>query len=280
MSLEKKVFFSSKKALNFENFGERSSYLEGSGDEFAGLSEYVSGDEVRSINWRVYAKTGKLYVNRRYKQQDINIGVVLLLDANLNFGLQKSKLEVAIEAMSFIAKIALTHKDSFFYELYDKAPISKDSSLKSPKIGSMLASVEKIKTLIPSTKRVDTSGLDRALLRIKKHSIIFVAGDFFYPFSFEHSSKIHEIVPLIIRDRFEEEPFAVGTEGFGSFFSAEYLYLYFGKKEASEYRRAFLEEERVREGRFRSEGLKAIKLYTDDDLRSSLVRQFWERGWR
>lgn len=43
--------------------GEILSKRQGIGNEFFGVSEYIEGDELRRINWKAYAKTGKLMKN-------------------------------------------------------------------------------------------------------------------------------------------------------------------------------------------------------------------------
>jgi uncharacterized protein (DUF58 family) len=60
--------------------GERSSPLHGRGLEFEEVRDYVAGDDVRNIDWRVTARTGKPHL-KLYKQ-DQQRDVVLIIDCN------------------------------------------------------------------------------------------------------------------------------------------------------------------------------------------------------
>lgn len=66
--------------------GERTSSFAGSGYEFAEHRRYVAGDDVRSINWRAMARTGKLY--RKVFHEERRPQFYLLVDrrAPMRFG--------------------------------------------------------------------------------------------------------------------------------------------------------------------------------------------------
>ena len=49
-------------------FGRRASHVRGRGLDFEELRSYVAGDDVRSIDWRVTARTQKPYVRAVTRQ--------------------------------------------------------------------------------------------------------------------------------------------------------------------------------------------------------------------
>lgn len=66
--------------------GEHKSHLYGSGLEFEEVREYVFGDDIRDIDWRVTARTGKVH-SKLFKidsEQTINIAVDV--NPNMHFG--------------------------------------------------------------------------------------------------------------------------------------------------------------------------------------------------
>ena len=65
--------------------GLHKSPYHGLSQEFAEHRPYIAGDEMRRIDWRVYARTDRLYVKE--SEEETNAPVRLLLDvsASLNF---------------------------------------------------------------------------------------------------------------------------------------------------------------------------------------------------
>jgi uncharacterized protein (DUF58 family) len=51
-------------------YGRRASHVRGRGLDFEELREYVAGDDVRSIDWRVTARTSKPYVRVYSEERD------------------------------------------------------------------------------------------------------------------------------------------------------------------------------------------------------------------
>lgn len=65
--------------------GERLATEAGQSVEFHDFRPYQRGDELRYVDWRVYARTGRLYT--RLHQAERTIGLHLLLDASASMGL-------------------------------------------------------------------------------------------------------------------------------------------------------------------------------------------------
>ncbi|HIA00476.1 MAG TPA: DUF58 domain-containing protein [Myxococcales bacterium] len=87
----------------------------GSSVEFAEHKEYAPGDEIKHIDWRVYAKSDKYYV--KHYEQETNLQAMLLLDASSsmlyksNDGLH-SKWEYASIIAASVAYLLLRQQDS------------------------------------------------------------------------------------------------------------------------------------------------------------------------
>jgi len=56
--------------------------IKGFGQEFFYLREYVAGDEYRFIDWKSYARTGKLYI--KLFEREANLSIVFVIDATKN----------------------------------------------------------------------------------------------------------------------------------------------------------------------------------------------------
>ena len=84
------------------------SVFKGRGIEFAGIREYYRGDEYRSIDWKVSARTGKFHVREHIEERELQLVVALDLSASMAFGSgSREKRESAVEfaaAMSLAAE--------------------------------------------------------------------------------------------------------------------------------------------------------------------------------
>jgi uncharacterized protein (DUF58 family) len=81
--------------------GERRSRLSGSGGEFLEFRAYEPGDELRRIDWNVYARTGRLFSKVYHSERAAR--VYAAIDSSASMG---SKLEKARNTSSFLAGFA------------------------------------------------------------------------------------------------------------------------------------------------------------------------------
>lgn len=82
----------------------------GDGVEYADIRDFVSGDRVRSINWRVSARRQRLVVNERHPER--NTDVVIFLDSFVDVrGVGRSTLEEAVRAGASLATRYLERRD-------------------------------------------------------------------------------------------------------------------------------------------------------------------------
>jgi uncharacterized protein (DUF58 family) len=87
----------------------------GASVEFAEHKEYAPGDEIKHIDWRVYAKSDKYYV--KHYEQETNLKAMLMLDASASMRYQSpdalhSKWEYASIIAASISYLLLRQQDS------------------------------------------------------------------------------------------------------------------------------------------------------------------------
>ena len=76
------------------------------GVEFADHREYVPGDDLRSLDWNVYARFGQLMLKRFVEEEDLPIYFFLDCSKSMNFG-HPNKFDYAREVTAALAYIAL-----------------------------------------------------------------------------------------------------------------------------------------------------------------------------
>ena len=66
--------------------GEYLSTFKGQGIEFAEVREYIPGDDVRSIDWNVTARTGTPYVKKYNETRELTLIIACDVSASQQFG--------------------------------------------------------------------------------------------------------------------------------------------------------------------------------------------------
>jgi uncharacterized protein (DUF58 family) len=102
----------SRSLVNDVFAGEYHSVFKGRGMEFAEVREYLPGDDVRTIDWNVTARTGTAHVKKFEEEREQT--VMLLVDAShsLAFGsVRRMKGEIATEIAAVLAFSAIRNND-------------------------------------------------------------------------------------------------------------------------------------------------------------------------
>lgn len=92
--------------------GEYHSAFKGRGIEFADVREYQPGDDVRTIDWKVTARSGKAFVKSFVEERRLTVMLAVDASASGVFGsVGRSKSRLAAEAAAVIAMVASRHND-------------------------------------------------------------------------------------------------------------------------------------------------------------------------
>ncbi|HLU83749.1 MAG TPA: DUF58 domain-containing protein [Trueperaceae bacterium] len=93
----------SSRALSHQS-GERSSREPGQSVEFHDFRPYQPGDELRYVDWRVYARTGRLYT--RLYQADRAVRLHLLLDTSgsMSVGRKADFARILVQLLGYVAQ--------------------------------------------------------------------------------------------------------------------------------------------------------------------------------
>lgn len=92
--------------------GNYQSVFRGSGMNFDEVRAYVSGDEIRSIDWNVTARTGTPHVKKFVEERELTIMLLIDISGSGNFGSSHwSKREMMAELGSVLAFSAVRNND-------------------------------------------------------------------------------------------------------------------------------------------------------------------------
>jgi len=98
----------SRKMLRGRMQGERRSKKRGQSVEFADYRNYVVGDDLRRIDWNLYARLDKLFLRLFLEEEDLTVSLALDTTASMDFG-DPRKLLYGKRLCAALGYIGLTH---------------------------------------------------------------------------------------------------------------------------------------------------------------------------
>ena len=170
-----------KKQVNDLLAGEYLSAFQGRGMEFNTVREYVPGDEIRSIDWNVTARTGSPYVKTFCEEREMTVLLVVDVSASGAFGSQRlSKMDTAVEVAAVLMFTALKNNDKvgllfFADDVIKYIPPRKGRANVLRLIRELLAT-EPVKAATDITKALEFLG------RVQRRKcVLFLMSDFLGP---------------------------------------------------------------------------------------------------
>ena len=92
--------------------GDYHSTFKGQGVEFDEVRPYEVGDDVRSIDWNVTAKTGLPYIKRFAEERELTILFLVDVSGSQGYGSSgRSKMELAAEVTALLSLTAIRNQD-------------------------------------------------------------------------------------------------------------------------------------------------------------------------
>ncbi|MGC6423949.1 MAG: DUF58 domain-containing protein [Lentimonas sp.] len=192
--------------------GEYRSVFRGRGIEFEDVRPYQPGDNVRTMDWKVTARTGEPYIKRYIEEREQFFYLLVDVSASMRHGTHGRKAATVTEVCSLLTMAAIKNQDRvglilFSDEIEQIVPAAKGRS-HALRIMDELINFQPRKT---GTDFVETLGRFSHLVR--KHSVLFVVSDFLcdeYAKEVQHLAFRHDVNAIHISDNQIE---ALGATG-------------------------------------------------------------------
>jgi uncharacterized protein (DUF58 family) len=148
--------------------------------EFAEHREYVAGDDLRYVDWKVFGKTDKYYL-KQY-EEETNLVSYLLLDTSESMRYQSSaaplsKLEYAQCAAAALSYLILQQQDSVGLVTFDREVRALVRASSNPSHLKQLLHV--MEESVPERKTATGPIFHDLAERLKKRGIVLVFSDLF-----------------------------------------------------------------------------------------------------
>lgn len=271
----KKLLIKTKKAVFSHQIGNNSSKFKGDGYDFVELREYEDGEDIRKIDWVISAKLQKPFVKVFQTQRELNISIVPILSGSVHFGTVKFKHEMMTEICSVLGYSAVANGDSYTSYIYND-DITQDTKSTKTLLG-VDKMCENIYNYDVIGKKIDYENISKKLFSsIKKRSIIFLIGDFFNTenLNLKLLSKKHEVVVIMVRDKFEEKPSKLGNVNLTDPSSSITFDGDLNSSLVKEYEKKVKINDHILYENLRKNSIEFIKIYTDENPIIKLMKLF------
>ena len=211
-----KIRILTNKLIDDQLSGDYHSTFKGQGVEFDEVRPYVPGDDVRTIDWNVTAKTGLPYIKRFSEERELTILFMVDVSGSQGYGsVRRSKMELAAEVTALLALTAIRNQDKiglilFSDEIVKYIPPRKGRDSVMRLVREVLAAEDS------ATGGTDIAAALKFLNSVQKRlAVVFLVSDFLLSSvkpqtsSFEQllraTARHHDMVCVPVSDPAEQE---------------------------------------------------------------------------
>jgi len=186
--------------------GQYHSAFKGRGMEFEEVREYQPGDDVRTIDWNVTARTGRPFVKNYREERELTVLLVVDVSGSHEFGTREQrKRDLVAELGATLAFSAIQNNDKVGLILFT----DRIEQFVPPRKGvrHALRVVRELLYHEPAGRRTDIGAALEYLSRVlRRRAVVFLISDFLSP-SFLGPLQIvrhrHDVIPVLVRDERE-----------------------------------------------------------------------------
>ena len=266
--------------------GDYHSNFKGRGMTFSEVREYVPGDDVRSIDWNVTARTGKPHIKIFEEERELSVLILIDVSSSGVFGSKKDlKIDLGVEIAALLSFSAIKNNDKVGLALFS----DKIEKYIPPKKGKkhVLRLITDIVNhdFENSNKRTSIkTAIDFANKISKRKSVIFLISDFIDD-NFWNELKFlnfkHDVVGLQIYDSYERNFPNVGLINIHDSETGENTWIdTTSKKNRDKFQKNSDEKLDKFSMKCKNIGFDLLQINTDDDYIKFLMQFFRSRAKR
>lgn len=264
--------------------GSYHSVFKGRGVEFDEVREYTPGDDVRSIDWNVTARTGSPHVKRYVEERELTVMLMVDLSGSTDFGTHdRLKGELAAELCALLAFSAIKNNDRVGLLIFT----DQVEKFIPPKKGKnhVLRVIREVLFFSPQQRRTNIPGAIEHLTRVlKRKSVVFLISDFYgdnlsRPLAVLNQN--HDLIAIKVYDQRELDIPPIGFVPFEDPETGEVMFVdTFSAEFRGRYRAAAEQARRDLESLFKQHKIDSVFIRTDEAYLEPIVELFRRRAHR
>lgn len=188
--------------------GEYTSAFKGHGMEFEEVRAYLPGDEIKSIDWNVTARTGEPYIKRFREERELTVLLVLDLSASGNFGSTgKKRNDIAAEICAVLSFSAIRNNDRVGLIVF-----TDHVEMFIPPGKGLTHTMRIIREILAFNPQGKKTSINNALTYLgkvqRRNAVVFLISDFIdtgYEKNLRIMAEKHDLVALSVSDPIEAE---------------------------------------------------------------------------
>lgn len=168
--------FTTRQRIEGTYSGRHTSRRYGGAGEFADFREYTEGEDLRRLDWKVLARTGRAYT--RLFQDETNLVCTLVVDASgsMAFGANPSKLEYVQYLATALSEVISWQQDQVGLAL---ASTGLSEFLPPGSTRSHVARLQELVAAATTAPQTDLAGALRSLFqRLTRRGVLMILSDF------------------------------------------------------------------------------------------------------
>lgn len=186
--------------------GERRSKRKGQSVEFADFRNYVPGDDLRLLDWNLYARLDKLIIKLFLEEEDLHFYTLIDTSMSMDFG-TPSKLEYAKQLAAALGFVGLIRTDRVRIETINQGVGERGPILRGRQsVWRMLEHVEAIQPVEKSATL--TEGVKNFCLRNPGRGVVVLLTDLMDKSGYEQALRYfvsHQVDCFVIQILSQEE---------------------------------------------------------------------------
>lgn len=251
---------------------------------FDEVRQYQPGDEIRSIDWNVTARTGEAYIKKFTEERELIVMLVVDVSASGVFGsVASSKRDLAAEVASVLAFSAIRNNDKVGLLLFTDGV----ELFIPPKKGRThtLRLIREILYYEPKNRGTHPApALDYLNKVLSRRAVVFLVSDFqteLFTRELSVTGQRHDLVAVTVVDPREEELPNVGLITLEDAETGEQVEINTRDRRVREaFRQRALDLQRQWRDLFRSRNIDVIRLRTNEDYLPAMRTFFKQRERR
>ncbi len=172
----------SRKILAGKMKGERKSKRKGESVEFADYRNYVVGDDLRFLDWNIYARLDRLFLKLFLEEEDLNVWLLLDLSKSMDWG-DPSKALYAKQVAAALAYIGLVNYDRVSVCAFNDRIVGDLSGVRGRRLMHQIVGFLTDQT--PGGPSNMAAACRQFVIRHKPRGVLVVLSDFFDKGGFE-----------------------------------------------------------------------------------------------